>query len=81
VVKVNSGQLVHYTIEETIRTWQIAEQTTTIDDDGARWIYAKCNKTNYDDAFIIFQTKKSKLMMMHSIIILLLVYYTLFLKM
>jgi hypothetical protein len=57
VVKVNSGQLVHYTIEETIRTWQIAEQTTTIDDDGARWIYAKCNKTNYDDAFIIFQTK------------------------
>jgi len=60
VIKVNSGILVHYLIQETILTWQIAEQTTTLPDDNARYIYAKCNKTDFNDGFIIFSTAQIK---------------------
>ncbi|GAB3883498.1 putative Ig domain-containing protein [Spirosoma agri] len=60
VVKVNAGNLTHYTVEETIRTWQIITQTTTIPDDAARYIYAKCSKTNYNDGTLIFSTDQIK---------------------
>lgn len=60
VVKVNAGQLVHYTVEETIRTWQISEETVTIPDDNARYIYAKCNKSDGNDAFLLFSTLQIK---------------------
>ncbi|OZI09579.1 hypothetical protein BWI93_03075 [Siphonobacter sp. BAB-5385] len=60
VVKVNAGTLTHYTIEETIRTWQIQIQTYTISDNAARYIYAKCSKTNYSDGNIIFSTAQIK---------------------
>jgi len=60
VVKVNSGVLVHYLIEETIKTWQIAGQTVTIPDNAARYIYAKCNRADYDDAELLFSTEQYK---------------------
>ncbi|MFC0182731.1 hypothetical protein ACFFJX_09225 [Pseudarcicella hirudinis] len=60
VVKVNSGILVHYLIEETIRTWQVSGQTVTIPDNNARYIYARCNKVDYNDAQIIFSTQQIK---------------------
>ncbi|GAB3973853.1 hypothetical protein GCM10028806_28590 [Spirosoma terrae] len=60
VVKGNSGSLTHYTVEETIRTWQITGQTITITDDSARYIYAKCNKSNYTDASLLFSTDQIK---------------------
>jgi len=60
VVKVNAGILVQYLVEETIRTWQIAAQTVTIPDNGARYIYGKCHRTNYNDGMLIFSTEQIK---------------------
>ncbi len=60
VFQVSDGVLVHGTIEETIREWQITGQTITVEDNNARYIYAKCNKTDYNDAHIILSTDQIK---------------------
>jgi hypothetical protein len=60
VFKVSDGVLVHGTIEETIRTWQITGQTITVEDNNARYIYAKCNKVDYNDAHIVLSTEQKK---------------------
>lgn len=60
VFQVSNGVLVHGTIEEMIRTWQITGQTITVEDNNARYIYAKCNKTDYNDAHIILSTEQIK---------------------
>lgn len=60
VVRVNSGILVHYAIEETIRTWQIAQDTITLPSDNAYYIYAKCNKSNYNEAIILLSESQIK---------------------
>lgn len=60
VVRVNTGSLTHYTVEETIRTWQLSAKTTTLTDDAARYIYARCSKSNGNDASIIFSTAQIK---------------------
>lgn len=59
-VQVNAGSLTHYTIEETIRTWQIGLQGFIIQDNEARYIYARCNKTNYNDGNLLFSTAQIK---------------------
>lgn len=59
-VKVNSGVLAHYAIEETIRTWQIAQDTITLPNDNAYYIYAKCNKSNYNEAIILLSESQIK---------------------
>jgi len=57
VVRVNGGQLVHLSIADTIKTWNIASGTTSIADNEARYIYAKCGKANTAGT-IIFSTQQ-----------------------
>lgn len=56
-VKVNAGRLVHYTIEPTIRTWEISEQAVGLSDDNAYYIYARCLKSG-DTGTILFSTEQ-----------------------
>lgn len=58
VIKVNAGALTHFTIETTIRTWQISALTTTIIDNNFRYIYAKCSRSNGNDAQVIFSVSQ-----------------------
>jgi len=60
VVQVNAGILTHYAIEDDIRTWQIAAAKTTIPDDRARYIYARCHRTDYARASLVFSREKIK---------------------
>ncbi|RYE83954.1 MAG: hypothetical protein EOO65_03080, partial [Methanosarcinales archaeon] len=60
-IRVNAGSLTHYTIEEAgPRTWQLGAQVTSINDNAARYIYAKCSRTNGNDALISFDTVQRK---------------------
>ncbi|MCZ2480002.1 phage tail protein [Aquirufa nivalisilvae] len=58
--KINAGFLTHYTVEETIKTWNIGAGIYSLVDDGARYIYAKCNKSNLSDAGILLSTLQIK---------------------
>ncbi len=58
VVQVSNGTLVHYAIFENNVTWQIAGGNYTLPDDNARYIYAKCHKTDYNDGLLIFSTEQ-----------------------
>lgn len=59
IVFVSAGQIVHLTVEPQIRTWNFNGGSTTITDDGPRYVYAKCNRTG-PDASIIFSTLQIK---------------------
>lgn len=61
VVKVSNGKLVHYAIFETNVTWQITGSTYSITDDNARYIYAKCSKTDHEDAILVFSTAQIRI--------------------
>lgn len=54
VVHVSAGQLIHYAIAETVKTWDIEETTVTILDNNSRYIYAKVSKTDDGEGYIIF---------------------------
>lgn len=60
-IKVQGGVLTHYTInEESARSWVLADNTTTFDNDGqAYYIYAKCSKAGTNGS-IIFSTAQIK---------------------
>ena len=60
LIHSNAGSLTHYTIEETIRTWHFNALTVTIGDNNARYVYAVCNITNYNDATISYSTAQVK---------------------
>jgi hypothetical protein len=54
VIKVGGGQLVHYTIEDKIRTWDIATETVSdLQSDTPYYIYARCHKKRTDGNIII----------------------------
>jgi len=56
VVKVTGGLLVHYTIEDTIKAWQIATATTSgLVSATPYYIYARCSKTDAAGT-IVFDT-------------------------
>ncbi|ARK08883.1 phage tail protein [Fibrella sp. ES10-3-2-2] len=60
-VRVNAGSLIHYTIDEAgPKNWLLTAQSTTITDNAARYIYAKCHRTNSNDAVISFDTAQRK---------------------
>jgi hypothetical protein len=59
VVAVSAGQIVHLTVEPTIRTWNFNATGVGIADDGFRYVYARCNRTG-SDASIVFSTSKIK---------------------
>lgn len=61
VVRVTGGQLIHFTIEEEIRTWTITSQTTSITDNNARYIYVRCRKGVYSSGIVIFSNTQYKL--------------------
>ena len=47
VIKVIGGSLTHYTIEDTIKNWVLADNTTTgLVTNTAYYIYARCNRSN-----------------------------------
>ena len=53
-VRHSEGQLIHYNAGAAIRTWQLPAATTTLDDDGAYYVYGRCNASNDYDAMIVF---------------------------
>lgn len=43
-IRISGGQLIHYTIEETIRNWEIAQATySNLSTNTAYYIYARCS--------------------------------------
>lgn len=58
-VLVNAGTLVHYTIEPEIRTWNIPQQTNSLNSNDPYYIYAKCNR-NTSNATILFSRSQIK---------------------
>ena len=61
VIRVQGGVLTHYTIdEETARSWVLANNTTTFDQDSqAYYIYAKCQRSG-NAGSIIFSSAQVK---------------------
>ena len=56
VIKVIGGSLTHYTIEDTIKNWILADNTTTgLVANTAYYIYAQCNRSN-TNGNILFDT-------------------------
>lgn len=55
VIKVIGGSLTHYTIEDTIKNWVLADVTTQLAMAGAYYIYARCNRSN-TSGNILFDT-------------------------
>lgn len=51
----SGGTLSHYAIESTIRTWNVAGSDVTIPDNGARYIYIRCEVSG-TDAEIRYET-------------------------
>ena len=51
------GQLIHYAIEETDRTWSMASVQITLTNSGALYIYAKCPKAGGTGTFVCSATK------------------------
>jgi hypothetical protein len=60
VIKVGGGQLIHYTIEDTIRTWSIASTiVSNLISNTAYYIYVRCSKQE-DAGNIIIDTTQRK---------------------
>jgi len=58
VVEVSEGYLIHYALKEEIVSWKINSSSTTMQDNAARYIYAKLSKTDFQDGNIIFSTEQ-----------------------
>lgn len=59
-VRIIGGSLVHYAIEEVIRTWKMSNTTQTMNDDKqAYYIYAKCLRRGNSGVFL-FSTETIK---------------------
>lgn len=56
-VESNSGQLIHYAIEEQVRTWRVINSGGTIQSNGAMYIYAQCPKTTDTCRIILSQSR------------------------
>lgn len=56
-VTSNGGQLVHYAIEETDRTWAMSGVQLTLNTTAALYIYARCPKAGGIGTFVISATK------------------------
>lgn len=52
-----SGQLIHYAIEETDRTWAMSGIQVTLNTSAALYIYAVCPKSGSTGSFVISTTK------------------------
>ena len=53
-LRVSGGQLVHYAIEDTIRTWDIATLTySNLVSNTPYYMYARCSKTGTDGSIIL----------------------------
>lgn len=48
-----AGYLVHYAIEDTIRTWQLASSVFTLNKDYAYYIFAMCSKADASAVFFV----------------------------
>lgn len=60
VVRVTGGVLTHYTIEDTIRNWNLSTMSNTLTGDAnAFYIYAKCQKAGTGGT-LIFSTTQFK---------------------
>ena len=47
------GQLVHYAIEDSIRTWQLTSDTFTLSSVHSYYIYARCSKTDASANYLV----------------------------
>ncbi len=59
IVRVTSagGQLIHYAIEETDRTWQMSSVELTLNTSAALYIFAKCPKAGGTGSFVFSASK------------------------
>lgn len=55
VVMVNTGTLSHFGISDTVMDWLIQAGTTTLENDNAYYIYAKCSKANAGGVILFSQ--------------------------
>jgi hypothetical protein len=59
VIRVGGGQLVHYTIEDKIKTWNIATETVSgLQSETPYYIYARCSKTENAGNILIDTTQR-----------------------
>lgn len=56
-IQSNGGILQHYAIEENIRTWQVLNDTITLQSSGAMYLYAQCPKTGSTCRLILSQNR------------------------
>jgi hypothetical protein len=60
-VKFGAGQLVHFSIEETPRTWNISENIVTgLLDSTAYYLYAKCTRSTTNTGQLVCDTVQRK---------------------
>lgn len=53
-IMISAGQLIHYTIEETIKTWELAQTSySNLSSNTAYYIYARCSISGMAGSFII----------------------------
>ena len=52
-VKISSGTLIHYAIEETDRTWSMSSRSFTLTSNAAMYVYARCLKNGKTGDFVI----------------------------
>jgi len=58
-IRISGGHLIHYTIEETIRTWEIAQVSySNLVSNTAYYIYARCSKTTGAGSIILDTTQR-----------------------
>lgn len=59
ILRVTSagGQLIHYAIEETDRTWNMSGVELTLSTSAPLYIYARCSKTGSTGTFVFSTTK------------------------
>lgn len=58
-IRISAGQLIHYTIEETIRNWEIAQVSySNLVSNTAYYIYARCSKTTGAGNIILDTTQR-----------------------
>ncbi|MDR2009964.1 MAG: phage tail protein [Bacteroidales bacterium] len=58
-IRVSAGQLIHYTIEETIRNWEIAQVTfSNLVSNTAYYIYARCSMNTGGGSIILDTTQR-----------------------
>jgi phage-related protein len=58
-IRITGGHLIHYTIEEVIRTWEIAQVSySNLVSNTAYYIYARCSKTTGAGSIILDTTQR-----------------------